>query len=574
MEDSSENNGKVLSFVPQDPHADLVGETLSIYITKKEPKKEGFTFEGYAWSEQGRSEVKGGYITPLSINFVTLYEINQSKSKSRPKSPQLKRVSSVSRRPIIYRRRLSFYSESEVSEESSLSPSRSFSRSRSPSVSKSPSPNRIPRGRKPVVRRNASKTKSKSKGRSSSKGMRRSSFRKNSKSPKRKEIRSSSRSKSRSSKDRTRSVSKEAARPQRRNASKEKTRSPRSPIRKYSKSPAPFKKSMRRIVKSRERGRTQRIPEPTLAKDPKKYESYEFKGSFSVRSSMYYNENPQYRKMVAIKNQGVIFKPDRPPMSPFSLYSHDIFDEIKKENPNKKFTELKSLITQNWDSLDKEKKAAYQQKHAKLFRAYKESWRDPAKEFISDYKEEEKLPEEPVEESKKPLEEDISQTGKYLVHIFQSIKYNQNGRRFEYVTVKAPNPKNYWQEEKSWLNALKYVQEQYFKIEKQCEREMEKFAEMKYGVTYGEPKLEFQATIIDFAHGTRFAVSRSKLELELTKQIQSISQTKKYLIIDILREKDFSAQTIREVLSVLPKEKTSFGREAVSRRKRGREGDK
>ena len=52
-----------------------------------------------------------------------------------------------------------------------------------------------------------------------------------------------------------------------------------------------------------------------------------------------------------------------------------------------------------------------------------------------------------------------------------------------------------------------------------------------------------------------YTISDDKLSLGLKVEIFKIPETKKYLIISILRESDFSPQAIKDVLSFLPKMK-------------------
>ena len=68
---------RVHSFVLKDPNADLISKDFSIYITWKEPRDEGFVFQGYMWDVDGIRTVSDGYITPDSIKFMTSVDENQ-----------------------------------------------------------------------------------------------------------------------------------------------------------------------------------------------------------------------------------------------------------------------------------------------------------------------------------------------------------------------------------------------------------------------------------------------------------------------------------------------------------------
>lgn len=292
----------------------------------------------------------------------------------------------------------------------------------------------------------------------------------------------------------------------------------------------------------------------------------QFQGEFATMSSLYevgYKEpkatNTQYFDLI---NQKVFFESfSRPPLPPFFLYKRDIFDEVKQQNPHKKLSELTSLIAQMWNSLEVEKQNFYQQKYEELLKTYKDSWKDPSKKnsnqkTINDNKA--KKTRYSTAETSESKKMEVSTKKYYLTNVFGAIRYGESvihsrGRGgYEDRIVY----KNLWRYHDAWLRSLDYVKKVYRMLTKECEElgQLDEDLILEYENQPGKKaSLDFQATIIDFEEGVASAISEKKLKLELAKQIQCARRTKRFLIIDILREKDFNAQTIREVLSFLPK---------------------
>ena len=293
--------------------------------------------------------------------------------------------------------------------------------------------------------------------------------------------------------------------------------------------------------------------------------SVQFKGSFFTESLLYhvaYQEPTLWlTKTFDLKNQKIIFEPFlRPPPSPFFLYKYDIFGLIAQHNPGKKLSELTSLIAEQWNNLDEEKRRFYKQKHEEALKKYQEYWKDPArkvsnKRAISN-KQRRKKKEENLKTSGSKKAK-VSPKDCCLTHIFGAITYHAGMWTMSHgnkVYEERVNYQNHWRYDTSWTNALNYVRKEYRKLTKESEklRQPDEDLYLDYECK-NDARLDFQATIVVLEDGKANAISQAKLKLELNKQVQSVSTTKKYWIISILRESDFDAQTIKEVLSFLPK---------------------
>ena len=44
--------------------------------------------------------------------------------------------------------------------------------------------------------------------------------------------------------------------------------------------------------------------------------------------------------------------PPKRPLAPFFLYKQDVYEQVKKENPDSKITELTKIIAEKWKKVD------------------------------------------------------------------------------------------------------------------------------------------------------------------------------------------------------------------------------
>ncbi|KAJ5073992.1 high mobility group protein [Anaeramoeba ignava] len=83
--------------------------------------------------------------------------------------------------------------------------------------------------------------------------------------------------------------------------------------------------------------------------------------------------------------------PPKKPLNPYFLFSQDVREKIKLDNPELKGGEITKLIGQQWRDLDEAKKEEYKAKHKQLMEKYNEE--------IKEYQEKYPFPVQPSEES-------------------------------------------------------------------------------------------------------------------------------------------------------------------------------
>lgn len=59
-------------------------------------------------------------------------------------------------------------------------------------------------------------------------------------------------------------------------------------------------------------------------------------------------------------------------MSAFFIYKQDVFDQVKRENPEAKIIDLTKIISLKWQSLDQEAKNMYEQRNIEAKKKYDE----------------------------------------------------------------------------------------------------------------------------------------------------------------------------------------------------------
>lgn len=78
--------------------------------------------------------------------------------------------------------------------------------------------------------------------------------------------------------------------------------------------------------------------------------------------------------------------PPKKPLTAFFIYKGDIYETIKKENPDLKMTELTKIISEKWNSIDAATKSKYEKKNEEA----KEKYEKELKAYVAKYGEIEK----------------------------------------------------------------------------------------------------------------------------------------------------------------------------------------
>ena len=278
----------------------------------------------------------------------------------------------------------------------------------------------------------------------------------------------------------------------------------------------------------------------------------EYRGHFSPKTSLYHGNYRPFSEF-AIKNQKIIFPTSQPPLPPMLLYKQDIFHEVERQHHGKKFSELNSLIAEKWKNLDEEERSSYENKYKESVAQYRAYWEEackPANQFNA-------VPE---------LQNSEIDHDRYLAHIFESAKYEYNGpgsglgvHEHDYRENDLRKPKS------SWDKALAFIQKKYRRFLQEYEDRVDilnsggsNTGRRRSLYAYMIHWFSFKAEIVDRVEGKVSTISVSKLNSELNKRFQRVAHDKKFLTINILREKDFDPQTIREVLLLLPQPEVIF----------------
>ena len=58
--------------------------------------------------------------------------------------------------------------------------------------------------------------------------------------------------------------------------------------------------------------------------------------------------------------------PPKKPLTAFFLYKADVYEKVKKENPDKKMTELTKIISERWNAADQKTITKYTKQNAVL----------------------------------------------------------------------------------------------------------------------------------------------------------------------------------------------------------------
>mmetsp|Transcript_22284 Transcript_22284/g.25802 ORF Transcript_22284/g.25802 Transcript_22284/m.25802 type:complete len:118 (-) Transcript_22284:202-555(-) len=78
--------------------------------------------------------------------------------------------------------------------------------------------------------------------------------------------------------------------------------------------------------------------------------------------------------------------PPKKPLTAFFIYKGDIYQQIKKENPDMKMTELTKVISEKWNNVDAATKSKYEKKNEEA----KERYEKELKEYIAEHGEPDK----------------------------------------------------------------------------------------------------------------------------------------------------------------------------------------
>ncbi|KAL4462729.1 hypothetical protein ABPG74_000559 [Tetrahymena malaccensis] len=98
------------------------------------------------------------------------------------------------------------------------------------------------------------------------------------------------------------------------------------------------------------------------------------------------NKKTHQSKMAKSKDDSKPAPPKRP-LSAFFLFKQHNYDQVKKENPNAKITELTSMIAEKWKSVGEKEKKKYETlqseakaKYEKDMQAYEKKYGKPEKQ--------------------------------------------------------------------------------------------------------------------------------------------------------------------------------------------------
>lgn len=253
------------------------------------------------------------------------------------------------------------------------------------------------------------------------------------------------------------------------------------------------------------------------------------------------------------------------PLEPFFVYKTDVFDEFKQRNPQKKLSELTALIADSWTNLDAETKGKYEKKYGEALEKFNQSLVTPIsclamKDSLKRHAGDTSRAAEPTAKKANVLEK-----GNVLTRIYKSITLEQNQIRDQrngiydtkVHTLKPETSSNYHD---TMSSAICHIQKEFWNHMLDYEGELRSIDWFTNGWGWCGgwiPKMEriawdFDATITNVEKGSNYKFENSKYLSVLNEKIGRIPITKRYLTINILREKDFSPQAIKDVLTFLP----------------------
>ena len=246
------------------------------------------------------------------------------------------------------------------------------------------------------------------------------------------------------------------------------------------------------------------------------------------------------------------------PIPPFFSYKSDVYEEFRNMYPDKKRSELTALIADAWNNLDSETREKYEQRYENSLAKHKRSW-TAANESNTDAapKHQNNDHEETTFQSKK-LKTDKKTT--FITNIFTSIMLNTAvyDHSMGPIGSTIDSYKHDWEFHNSWSEALAYIKAQ-FRIHLDNYRSV--FCDVDGSECIGKSDMphhesvdrKFEATIIDCANAEKHSISEEMLSMELKNQLKQIHRVYKYCTINILRERDFNSQAIRDVILCLPR---------------------
>ncbi len=68
--------------------------------------------------------------------------------------------------------------------------------------------------------------------------------------------------------------------------------------------------------------------------------------------------------------------PPKRPLAPYFLFKQDVYDQVKKENPESKITELTQIIASRWKLVPPEQKTKYEVLHEESKKRYEREKKD------------------------------------------------------------------------------------------------------------------------------------------------------------------------------------------------------
>ncbi|XP_044253829.1 transcription factor A, mitochondrial [Tribolium madens] len=216
-----------------------------------------------------------------------------------------------------------------------------------------------------------------------------------------------------------------------------------------------------------------------------------FLSSFANCRLLINNGLPQLNQISGVSHKVVdklkeLKLPDKPkrPLTPYLKFVRDHRQDILKENPNLKMTQVTSQCATHWKTADPSLKAKYQnefkiemEEYARRYLQYTESLTDEQREALKEYNQEVKKSRVKREKRKMLRENDKPKrpVGAYLLYLMDQVKTQNktipelmkelkgewaelpNEKKSKYVEAAEKAKKQYDQELKKW--ELKMVEE-------------------------------------------------------------------------------------------------------------------
>ena len=255
------------------------------------------------------------------------------------------------------------------------------------------------------------------------------------------------------------------------------------------------------------------------------------------------------------------------PISPFFIYREGVYKRFSRENPEKKPSELNSLIADSWNDLTIEEKSYYHKEYETQLGNYNEYLQKSALTDRSDNETNKfkRMIESHTEEiDSKSNEPKVSKESGCLTYISKKlVLYRKIVRYNEVAPEEIPLENHSLDFHNSWEDALTFIKREYHKHLDEYANKFNKYKWWERGTrefgwkfyVYEHIEERFHATIFDFRNSKKSDIFEGILRAELQKEIKRTPKHKKYLIINILKENGFHDRAIKDVISSLPEMK-------------------